>query len=109
MTSLSSTQILAALLLVWLFKTVIQRFTAIVKTARDIRSCPGAGVLLYNPFGGLSLAVDRWSPIKWRFHDYHAIFDRECNVILWNRRNYFHASLQTIWKHDPQLIHYLGW
>ncbi|KAK7439367.1 hypothetical protein VKT23_017591 [Stygiomarasmius scandens] len=75
MTSLSSTQILAAVLLVWLFKTVIQRFTAIAKTARDIRSCPGAGVLLYNPFGGLSLAVDRWSPIKWRFHDYHAIFD----------------------------------
>ena len=89
MASLSPTQILAAVLLVWFLKTVIQRCVAVAKTVRDIRSCPGRGRLLYNPFGGLSLAMDRWSPFKWRFHDYHAAFDREWNVILRNRCNDF--------------------
>ncbi|KAF9265926.1 hypothetical protein L218DRAFT_126151 [Marasmius fiardii PR-910] len=65
-----------AVALVWLLKVVLGRCSAILKTLRDLQSCPGRGRLLYDPFGGLSLAMDRFSPYKWHFHDYHAAFDR---------------------------------
>ncbi|KAK7038948.1 hypothetical protein VNI00_010340 [Paramarasmius palmivorus] len=88
--SLTFTTVFAGLFLVWALKTVIQ----LIRALRDpaIRSSPGRGVLLYNPFGGLSLATDRWSPMKWRFHDYHDMFNLYAHygstilssVVLWS-------------------------
>ncbi|KAK7045464.1 hypothetical protein VNI00_007717 [Paramarasmius palmivorus] len=97
MASLSPTQILIAAIFVWLLKNAIQRYVAVVKTLWDIGSCPGRGRLFYNPFGGLSLAMDRWSPLKWRFHDYHATFDPYkhygstilSSFVIWNGEPYY--------------------
>ncbi|KAF5372500.1 hypothetical protein D9758_005237 [Tetrapyrgos nigripes] len=76
------------------------RSAAVTQTLKDVGSCPGCGRLLYNPFGGLSLAIDGFSPFKWRFHDYHAAFDLYAHFqstvlssfVIWNGEQYYWLS-----------------
>ncbi|KAL0572021.1 hypothetical protein V5O48_009942 [Marasmius crinis-equi] len=100
MASLTPTVAVGAVALLWLLKVVSGRCSAIVKTLRELQSCPGRGRLLYDPFGGLSLAMDRFSPFKWHFHDYHAAFDLYSHYrstilssfVVWNGERYYWLS-----------------
>ncbi|KAF7362943.1 Cytochrome P450 [Mycena venus] len=58
----------------WLLRLFGRRLLAVKRTLQDLRTCPGRGLLLVYPFGGPSLALDRWFPLRWRFHDYHSGF-----------------------------------
>ncbi|KAJ7174978.1 cytochrome P450 [Mycena crocata] len=58
----------------WLVTFLSRRFLAVKKTLQDLGTCPGRGLLLLYPFSGASIALDRWFPLKWRYHDYHSGF-----------------------------------
>ncbi|KAJ7187505.1 hypothetical protein GGX14DRAFT_297079, partial [Mycena pura] len=63
-------------------------------------TCPGRGLLLVYPFGGLSLAFDRWFPLRWRFHDYHSGFSLFAHyrstivssLVVWNGQPFYWLS-----------------